>query len=126
MRHTESKIQIICVNWFHYQYASISSLFFSVPNGGKRNLTEAKILKAEGTKAGVSDLLLLYPNESFTFLAIEMKTITGKQNPNQKKWQNEIEKLGAKYAICRSVEDFQKETNNYLKNTKFGIKNLQF
>lgn len=122
MRHQESKIQIVCVNWFRYQYSALSPVFFSVPNGGKRNLTEAKILKAEGAKAGVSDLLLLQPNEEFNFLAIEMKTKSGSQSKNQKDWQRGIENLGGKYEICRSVEDFQSAINVYLKNTRFGIK----
>lgn len=115
MRHLESKIQIACVNWFAHQYPSLFPLFFSVPNGGKRTLTEAKILKAEGAKAGVSDLLLLHPNKSFNFLAIEMKIEKGKQNANQKKWQKDIETLGfGKYVICRSVHEFITEVNNYL------------
>ena len=122
MRHQESKIQIVCVNWFKYQYPSLGPIFFSVPNGGKRNLTEAKILKAEGAKAGVSDLLLLHPNEECNFLAIEMKTKTGSQSKNQKDWQKGIENLGGKYQICRSVEEFQETINLYLKNTRFGKK----
>lgn len=79
-------------------------------------------MKAEGTKAGVSDLLLLTPNEEFNFLAIEMKTTDGRQNPNQKLWQKDVEKLGAKYVICRTVPEFMTEINNYLKSTKFGVK----
>lgn len=122
MMHVESKIQIMCVNWFNYQYKKLSPIFFSVPNGGRRSKIEAKILKAEGVKAGVSDLLLLFPNEEYTFLAIEMKTKKGTQNPNQKNWQQDVEQLGAKYAICRSVEEFQDVLNTYLKSTKYGIK----
>lgn len=122
MRHVESKIQIVCVKWFRYQYPALDPVFFSVPNGGKRNLAEAKILKAEGAKAGVSDLLLLHPNEEFNFLAVEMKTKTGVQSKNQIDWQKKIENLGGKYSICRSVEEFQKEINFYLRSTPFGIK----
>lgn len=122
MKHQESKTQIACVNWFNYQYRVISALFFAVPNGGRRNKVEAGILKAEGTKAGVSDLLLLLPSGEFNFLAIEMKTESGKQNANQKLWQKEVESLGAKYAICRNIPEFQETVNNYLRNTKFGVK----
>ncbi|MGL6038129.1 MAG: VRR-NUC domain-containing protein [Soonwooa sp.] len=118
MRHLESKIQITCVNWFKIQYPALFPLFFAVPNGGKRTITEAKILKAEGAKAGVSDLLLLHPNKDFNFLAIEMKTEKGKQTPNQKKWQKEIEQFGfGKYVICKNLTDFMTEINNYLKQT---------
>ncbi|HAY3540821.1 VRR-NUC domain-containing protein [Elizabethkingia anophelis] len=119
MNHQESKIQIACVRWFAYQYPALFPLFFAVPNGGKRLLTEAKIMKAEGVKSGVSDLLLLHPNKDYSFLAIEMKTKKGRQNDNQKKWQAEIEKTGVgKYVICRSTEQFIKEVTSYLKNAQ--------
>lgn len=124
MRHQESKIQIACVNWFGYQYPQLHAVFYSVPNGGKRTLTEAKILKAEGVKAGVADLILNFPNKDFTFLAIEMKTENGKQTTNQKNWQKEIEKLGAKYVLCRNITEFITEINNYLESTRFGFKKL--
>ena len=135
MRHQESNIQIACVNWFKMQYREIESHFFAIPNGGSRpkkmvktktgfkwTSVEASIMKKEGVKAGVADLLLLYPNKEFSFLAIEMKTKTGTQNPNQKEWQKSVEKLGVgKYVICRSFDDFEKEIKNYLQSTKFGF-----
>ena len=113
----ESRTQIACVEWFGYQYPTLMPLLFAVPNGGKRSLIEAKIMKGEGVKAGVSDLLFLYPNKDFHFLAIEMKTPEGKQSPNQKRWQKDIERLGfGKYVICRSVPDFMAAVNGYIKN----------
>lgn len=135
MRHQESNIQIACVNWFKLQYREIESHFFAVPNGGKRakkvvktkfgyktTSVEGSILKQEGVKAGVADLLLLYPNEKFSFLAIEMKTKTGRQSENQKIWQKNVEKLGiGKYVICRNFDEFQNEIKNYLQSTKFGF-----
>ena len=44
--------------------------FFAVPNGGSRNILEAKNLKAEGVRKGVSDLVILLPN---LVLFLEMK-----------------------------------------------------
>lgn len=35
--------------------------FFAVPNGGKRNKREARRLKEEGVREGVSDLCILTP-----------------------------------------------------------------
>lgn len=124
MRHVESKLQIACVRWFSYQYPQLHAVFYSVPNGGRRTETEAKILKAEGVKAGVSDLILNIPNQSHTFLAIEMKTEKGRQTDNQKNWQKEVEKHGAKYVICRNTEEFMSAVNRYLETTKYGVKVL--
>ena len=59
MKHIESRLQIACVRWFRMQYPQYKLMLFSVPNGGKRTLMEAIIMKNEGVVAGVSDLILL-------------------------------------------------------------------
>lgn len=116
MRHVESTIQIACVKWFRYQYNHLRRLLFAVPNGGYRNPITASIMKAEGAMAGVADLLLLVPNANFHGLCIEMKTPKGRQADTQKEWQADVEKQGYKYVVCRSVDDFRKEVNEYLNN----------
>lgn len=115
MRHEESDIQIACVRWFRYQHQELKDLLFSIPNGGARNAVTASILKAEGVVAGVSDLILLVPRHDHPCLCIEMKTPKGRQSPAQKEWQQQVESIGGKYIICRSVTDFMDEVENYLK-----------
>ena len=126
MQHTESKIQIACVEWFHLQFRTEPALcnhFFSVPLGGLRRLVTAKIMKAEGAKAGVSDLLLMVPNGQYNFLAIEMKAEKGRQSDSQKTFQKQVEKLGfGKYVICKSFDEFRNEIQNYLAPTQWGKK----
>ena len=39
------------------------------------------------------------------FVAVEVKTATGRQSEPQKKWQKAVEKLGVKYIIARSESD---------------------
>ena len=39
------------------------------------------------------------------FVAVEVKTATGRQYEPQKKWQNAVEKLGVKYILARSEDD---------------------
>jgi hypothetical protein len=116
MRHIESKIQIAAVRWFDYQYPALSKLLFAVPNGGTRNKREAGIMKAEGVRAGVADLILLTPRGGCGALCIEIKTETGRQSPEQKEWQKQAENAGNKYVVCRSVDEFIKTINNYLGN----------
>lgn len=115
MNHTESSIQIACVTWFRLQYRDLSNVLIAVPNGGKRRLLEAVAMKKEGVTKGVADLLLLTPRKGFGCLCIEMKTKRGLHRKSQKDWQKEIEKAGNKYVVCRSLEQFIKEINNYLK-----------
>lgn len=114
MIHEESHIQRNCVKWFRLAYPKLSRLLFAVPNGGKRGIVEASIMKAEGVVSGVADLLLLVPKGNYNALAIEMKTAKGKQNENQKLWQTDFEFVGGKYVICRSFDDFRKHIEDYL------------
>ena len=134
MNHTESDLQINCVNWFHLQFPKLHYHFFSVPNGGKRvtkmvktkmgyriTSPEAARMKREGAKSGVSDLILLVPNDEFSFLCIEMKAPKGTQTDNQKAFEQEISRFGfGKYVICRNFDSFKKEVEDYLQSTQFG------
>lgn len=121
MRQEEHNIQVACVRWFAMQYPQYRGLLFAIPNGGNRNLVTAAKLKAEGVTPGVADLLLLVPKVSYSFnsqisgLCIEMKTKRGSQSQAQKEWQKKVEAAGYRYVIVRSVEQFIKEINDYLK-----------
>jgi len=122
MKHAESKLQIACVTWFRLQYPN--EVLFAIPNGGQRNAITAKILKAEGTLAGVADLFLakkkhfklnghMFVESSGLF--IEMKIDKGRQAPSQIEFQKAVEGKGYKYIICRSFDEFKAEIDNYLK-----------
>ena len=55
MKNKEEEIlQTACITWFDYQYPHLSKLLFAVPNGGSRHKIEAKNLKKQGVRAGVS------------------------------------------------------------------------
>jgi hypothetical protein len=116
MRHIESHIQQSCIRWFDYQFPELSKCLFAVPNGGARNKREAGIMKGEGVRAGVADLILLVPRGGFGALCIELKSETGKQSKEQKEWQRQAELAGNKYVVCRDVEAFSREVKNYLSN----------
>lgn len=114
MRHIESNIQKNCISWFRLQYRDLEKMIFAVPNGGRRNATEAAIMKAEGVTAGVADVILLVGRQGYNSLCIEFKTEKGKQTELQKQWQIEAEKNGNMYAICRSFDEFRSLILQYL------------
>lgn len=113
-RDEEHRLQCACVRWFRLQYPAWRELLFAIPNGGVRDKVTASRLKAEGVVPGVSDLLLLYPAGTYHALCIEMKTPSGKQSAGQKQWQQEAEKAGYKYVLCRSLDDFVSTIEKYL------------
>ena len=106
-RHLEESIQVACVNWFRLQYPKL--IIFAVPNGGSRNLYEAKNMKKSGTLKGVADLVIVGNNGKVLF--VEMKAGKNKQDDSQVIFQQKVEKLGHKYIICRSLEQFKKEVD---------------
>jgi hypothetical protein len=59
-----------------------------------------------GVVPGVADMMYL---SDTGLIAIEFKTITGRQSEVQKRWQETIEAAGYRYYIIRSFEQF-KET----------------
>ena len=118
MRHEESRLQQSCVKWFRLQYPQYARLLFSVPNGAVMSPVTARIMKAEGIVAGVSDLILLVPSGNYHALCIEMKTETGRQSKEQKEWQEAVEAQGYRYSLCRSFDEFYELMENYKKSGK--------
>lgn len=113
----EHQIQCACVRWFSYQYPQLKGRLFAVPNGGKRSRKTASEMKAEGVVPGVSDLILLKRNRDYGALLVEMKTPKGSQTDTQKEWQRTMTADGEyRYVVCRSLDDFMREVNDYLKN----------
>lgn len=115
MKNEESRIQRQCVLWMRLQWPQYFPVFFSVPNGGNRDAVTGAIMKAEGAKAGVSDLILLVPRKGYSSLCIEMKRPKGRQSEAQTTFEENATRFGNKYVICHSLEEFQKEINDYLR-----------
>ena len=110
----EHRLQVACVRWFRMQYPHLREMLFAVPNGGRRDEKTGARLKEEGVIAGVSDMILLQRNDNYGALLIEMKTKTGRQSESQKRWQKAAEEQGYRYVVCRSLEEFMKEVNDYI------------
>lgn len=87
-------------------------LWFHCPNGGKRNLKEASLLKAMGTLAGVPDLIFIMPNGQAAF--IELKTKTGEHSPEQITFAQRARLIGCAYATCRSFEEVEATVTRWL------------
>jgi len=109
---TEDQLQQKCVIEFknNYQIKGLG-LIFSVPNGGTRNILEAKKLKLTGQLAGVSDLVVLLHQKTIFF---ELKAEKGVQSDVQKLFETNVKKLGFEYHIIKSLEQFK----NILENEK--------
>lgn len=115
MRHLESRLQTACVKWARLQFPQCRKLLFSVPNGYRTSVTQARIAKEEGLVSGVADLLLLHPSADgqYAGLCIEMKTEKGRQSETQKAWQKALPPC-YRYEVVRTFGEFQRLLNGYL------------
>ncbi len=112
MRSKEHELQKGCVKWFRLQYPRY--IIYAIPNGGQRNISVARKLKAEGVLSGVPDLHIPVPNRAYHSLYIEMKTGYNKPTENQKKVMEELSRFGNKCVVCKNFDEFQKEVSDYL------------
>jgi hypothetical protein len=55
---------------------------------------------------GIPDIILI-GKECGQFVGLEVKTVGGKQSPDQKYFQQRCEDLSAEYYVVRSIEDCQ-------------------
>lgn len=101
---TEDQLQQKIIIGFKNNYQiKGEGLIFAVPNGGSRNILEAKKLKQTGSLAGVSDLIVLLREKT---LFIELKIEKGIQSEVQKLFEKNVSNLGFKYYIVRSESEF--------------------
>lgn len=109
MDKSESRIQYEIVSWYNNAFClkhhNPQHAIFSVPNESK-DRKETMVKKSMGLKAGVSDLIILRPGET---IFVEVKTATGQQSPKQKEFQSIVEKLGHRYLLVRSLNDFKEK-----------------
>lgn len=101
----EDALQAKIVVWYKNNYQMHGKgLIHSTPNGGFRNVAEAKKMKATGTTAGIADLTIKLPNS--IFIDIELKAPKGVQSEVQKKIQSKLEAMNCNYIIVRSLDEF--------------------
>ncbi len=106
MEKTENKIQQEMFVWFNNTYTIKGlGLFASIPNDSK-DAKEQMRKKATGMKVGHSDFnIYLHGGKTLFF---EVKTPIGKQSEIQKRFELEVNNLGFKYFIVRSLDEFKK------------------
>ncbi len=107
--HREDDLQTSCRYWFDLQYPMFRPLLHHSPNEGllPKGALQGARRKAMGVRAGFPDFIFLVPNGNSPYLAIELKTETGRQSKNQKLWQQACEKVGGCYVLVRSLEQFK-------------------
>lgn len=114
--YSEDDLQRACVKWVQLYHPQLweAKRLFHIPNGGKRDAREAAKFKELGVQAGVSDLLLTIPRGKWNGMFIELKVGNNGLSQHQKVFIAAHEK-DYYTAIVRSLDEFIREIENYLK-----------
>lgn len=116
---TEHDTQRILMVWFKRNYPDL--LLFAIPNGAKRDIITGSRLKAEGVVAGIPDLFLAYPKQSYNGLFIELKTETGKLRKSQKEILTRLNDAGYHAVVAYGYEEAKKVIRMYLEQEQQGV-----
>lgn len=107
----EAEEQAALFRWAELQQTKYPALrwMYHIPNGGSRNKAEAARLKAEGVKAGVSDIFLPAPAGPYHGLYIELKKLNGgRASMAQREFIEAMRKLGycaeIRHGWCAAAE----------------------
>lgn len=104
MRNDEHDVQKAICNYLDIRKVC----YWAVPNGGNRNKIEASRLKAEGVKAGVPDLTVVYEGMYYGLEVKKPSTMTpkGYLSKAQKERIKHIEEVGGgSVKVVYSVAD---------------------
>lgn len=100
----ESAIQTAIMRFL--EVALPTSYFaFAVPNGGNRDAITGAMLKREGVKAGVADIVIL--RSGGTAACLEVKTEDGRLSDSQKTFRDWCGENGIPFAVVRSIDDVE-------------------
>ena len=113
----EAQAQAALFEWAVYARAKYPELLlmFHIPNGGSRNVIEARNLKAQGVRAGVPDICLPVPRGKYHGLFIELKRKRGgRVSEEQQGWIAALNRVGYLAVVCYGFDDAVRTIKGYL------------
>lgn len=111
---TEAEEQAALFEWASY-YPELRFMY-AVPNGGSRNVIEARNLKRQGVKSGVPDICLPVAAGGYHGLYIELKVGKNKPSENQEHWLEYLNKAGYMTKVCYGFQEARETIAGYISN----------
>lgn len=102
----EDKLQAEFYIWFHNKFPQYRKLLFAIPNGGRRDGLESKILKATGVVRGVADMQFCFAGKSY-FLELKRPNGRGIQSDDQKEFERIIKSQGFYYKMYNDLNELK-------------------
>ncbi len=116
----EALEQIAVMKWARF-HPIAKNYLIAIPNGGSRHPLEARNLRLQGVKAGVSDLFLAYPVPPLCGLWIEMKRpkpYRSHLSDAQVHWLKSMQHVGYGGCVAYGSVDAITAILNYLKGNR--------
>lgn len=103
----EFRLHCVVADYLRLQYPNL--LWIHCPNGEARSAITGARLKRMGVRPGVPDILLWWMDleKGPQSAAIELKASKGKQTETQISFEGAFLSSGARYSLCRSLDDVQ-------------------
>jgi len=102
-----------------FQWAAMKpelKTMFAIPNAAKRSFRLAAMMKAEGLKSGVPDILLPLARNGYHGLFIEMKRVKGSTtSKSQLAWLQALTSADYKAVICKGFDEARETIEDYIK-----------
>ncbi|MEA4869921.1 MAG: VRR-NUC domain-containing protein [Christensenella sp.] len=117
---TEAQEQTALFRWAAYASGKYPDLvlMFHIPNGGTRDVIEAKHLKDQGVKSGVPDIFIPSARGEYHGMFIEMKSEKGRVSDQQQNWVDRLSDEGYLTVVCYGFEQAKDEIERYLQKGK--------
>ncbi len=115
--HEESTMQCNLIVWWRAAcrgFGIPETLLFAVGNGHRRDVVAAAILKREGLRPGVSDLILAVPRRGIPGMYLELKVPGGVLSVDQKSFISAVSAQGYDARVCYSFDEAVATITNYL------------
>lgn len=95
-------LQKACVVWLELMRRQKKLNYFHVPNGQYKSKKMAWIMKEQGLRAGVPDLVLLFPGGRTIF--VEMKARYGTLSTMQKIFHEDLKLMGFEVHVVKDLD----------------------
>lgn len=115
-KNTEGAQGCALVQWASF-HPVCKKFLIHIANGGSRNIIEARNLKLQGVKKGVSDYFLAYPNKLYHGLWIELKRAKPSRSiisREQKEWIELMNQCGYQAKVAYGWQEAMKIIEDYL------------
>jgi len=120
---SEHAEQVALMQWLALQHPDIYQHAYAIPNGGKRNITTALWLKAEGVKRGVPDICIAMPSRGYCGMYLELKDKVmrkGRLSDEQKEWLGRLKNAGYYACVAYGFDGGKHAIEYYLTGDKNG------